>query len=716
MRVRASVVSLSLSLILLLSGAVFAGQLTVTAPSNFDDTLVASVSEPTSLAFTPDGRMLITTRLGTLRTYQNGKLQPNLALDLRNVVCGNDNERGLLGLAIDPQFAANKFIYLYYTSKKGADCTTQKPVNRLSRFTLSDTDPAATLASEWVLINNIPSINGNHNSGDIHIGKDGYLYVSVGDGGCDYAAPSKCAAVNDSARDLNALVGKVLRITRDGGIPPENPYVGADSVRCNETGTTAPGKKCQEIFASGLRNPFRMAFDPDAPNTRFFIHDVGQELWEEINEGKIGADYGWNVREGPCANSSDTDCGPLPAGLTNPIYSYKHGDAPNSCTSVTGGAFVPNGVWPSEYDNVYLYGDYSCGKIFKLTESGGKYTAEEMVAELGASSVVHMVFGPYVDPQGQTTQALYYTSRANAGQIRRLAYNSSGNRSPSASLIPTPKEVEGSIDGPAPLQVRFSANGSIDPDEGDTPLLQYSWDFGNGVTSTKQNPEPQMYAAGVYTATLTVSDGKGGTDTKTIMIDSGNVRPAPKIDVPSAGQPFRVGEEITLNGSATDPDGNPVTLTWEVILHHDDHTHPFLAPTVGNSVTIKGPAPEDLNATNTSYLEIRLTADDGRSKKTLVQNMQPRKVPVTFATDPPGLQLQVNNNTLTGPANLTSWENYTLNVVAPLQATNDGWMAFKGWTDGVTDASRVINTPASGGAYTAQFGKANLVMLPLVQR
>ena len=121
----------------------------------------------------------------------------------------------------------------------------------------------------------IPSPSGNHNAGDLRFGNDGYLYVSVGDGGCDYAGNSGCAGANDASRDQHALVGKILRITSTGGIPPTNPFQGAGTARCNVTGRTTAGNKCQETFAWGLRNPFRIAFDPNTTATRFFINDVG---------------------------------------------------------------------------------------------------------------------------------------------------------------------------------------------------------------------------------------------------------------------------------------------------------------------------------------------------------------------------------------------------------------------------------------------------------
>src|SRR5918995_5579236 len=164
----------------------------VTTPPNFTDALVANVDSPTAMAFTPDGRMLVTTQTGTLSIYKDGVLLSNSALDISDKVCTN-NGRGLLGVAVDPNFANNHNIYLYYTYNKHNACAdvSKRPVNRTSRFLLSD-DNVVDRASETVLIDNILS-TGAHSAGDLHFGKDGYLYVSVGDGGCDYVTPTKCA-------------------------------------------------------------------------------------------------------------------------------------------------------------------------------------------------------------------------------------------------------------------------------------------------------------------------------------------------------------------------------------------------------------------------------------------------------------------------------------------------------------------------------------------
>jgi len=208
-----------------------------TVPTGFTDVSVTGVPGPTALAFTPDGRMLVATQGGRLRVYQDGALRPTPALDLAAQLCTN-SERGLLGVAVDPAFAANRSIYLYYTFNNGGVC-----VNRVARYTLAD-DNTVDPASETVLIDNIPSPGGNHNGGDLHFGADGYLYVSVGDGGCDYRDISRCAGANAAARDRTVLLGKVLRVTRDGDIPPTNPYRGADSARCNVAGRTATAAHC----------------------------------------------------------------------------------------------------------------------------------------------------------------------------------------------------------------------------------------------------------------------------------------------------------------------------------------------------------------------------------------------------------------------------------------------------------------------------------------
>ncbi len=549
-------------------------------------------------------------------------------------------------------------------------------------------------ASEQVLLDEIPA-TGNHNGGDLRFGNDGYLYVSVGDGGCDYEGDSGCAGQNDASRDRNVLLGKILRITSAGGIPASNPFLGVGTARCNVTGQVAAGTTCQETFAWGLRNPFRFAFDPNTSGTRFYINDVGQGVWEEVDLGQAGADYGWNVREGPCANDSETNCGPPPAGMTNPIYAYSHSST--GCAAITGGAFVPNGAWPAAYDGAYLYGDYTCGKIFQLLPDGsGGFVRSEFATDVGA--VVNMTFGPSAGGQ-----ALYYTNYSNGGEVRRIEPTVAANRPPTARMTATPRS------GDVPLVVNFDGSASSDLDAGD--VLTYTWSFGDGsppVTTTGSTTSHTYAAAGSFTATLTVRDDRGAVSTPaSLRIDPGNRAPEVTIDTPTAAARFAVGDTITLHATATDPeDGTlaPSSLSWRVLRHHDSHTHPFLAPTPGNDLTIQQPSPEDLGSGIDGYLEIQLTATDSAGVTTTVtRDVLPKKVSLTFATSPSGRNLVVAGTTYAAPTTLTSWQGYTIAVDAPAQTDGSGasWV-FQSWSDGGA-AAHSFATPATATTYTATF-------------
>jgi glucose/arabinose dehydrogenase len=677
-----------LRLVLAVSALAVVNPAAAALPPGFADSPVTSVGSPTAIAFTPDGRMLITTQPGTLRVYAGGSLLTTPALDIRSRVC-SVSEQGLLGVAVDPAFAANRFIYLYYTA------ATPGCVNRVSRFTLSDANTVDP-ATELILIDRIPGPGGNHNGGDLHFGKDGNLYVSVGDGGCDYANDSGCQGANDAARDLHALVGKILRITPAGAIPPGNPYQGADSARCNATGTTTPGLRCQEIFATGLRNPFRIAFDPNATGTRFFINDVGNAAWEEVDEGAVGADYGWNMREGPCVrNGVGPTCGPpAPPGLTDPVYAYGRS---GGCVTITGGAFVPVGLWPSEYDGAYLFSDFGCGKIFALQPNGtGGYAATEFATGLGSGSAVAMAFGP-----SGSTRALYYTSYAGGGQVRRIEHTGSPNRAPTPSIAASPA----CACGPAPLGVTFDASGSSDLD-GDA--LSYEWDLdGDGAygDSTAVSPS-RVYPVGTHVVRLRVSDGRGGAAIAAATVTAQNTAPTATIVSPADSR-FRAGETVTLTATATDAqDGAlpPARLSWRVVRHHGSlHTHEWLPPTVGNDVRFQAPGPEDLATARTSFLEVELTATDSNGAATTVRRrLDPRIVELRFATRPAGLRVSVAGELTAGGRPVASWEGWPLRLAAPWQRDARGrpW-TFASWSDGGARAHTVTTTAPR--TYTARF-------------
>lgn len=692
-------------LVLLASVLIDARSAALAAPV-FADDLVATVSQPTALAFTPDGRILITSQGGQLQVVKDGTLLSNAALDLAGKLC-NVSERGLLGVAVDPNFAANRYIYLYYTFNKHNACPTSEPgntnnpVNRIVRYVLPDSnqiDPS----TEFVLIDNIISPNGNHNGGDLHFGKDGLLYISVGDGGADYANDSGGGGANDAARDQFILLGKILRINADGSIPSTNPYL-ETGARCNVDGRNTQNKPCQETFASGLRNPFRLAFDANSSTTRFRINDVGQNAWEEIDEGQKGIDYGWNCREGKHPNpQSSGKCNPAPANLVDPIYDYPHTNTGlfNGCNSITGGAFVPRGIWPG-YDGAYVFSDYTCGKIFRLNEpQGGAVTASELLTDVNGPTA--LAFNPY-----DANQGMYYTSYGS-GQVRRLRLDVLAAR---VTATPT--------SGKAPLSVAFDGSASSVAPSGPA-IEQYLWDFGDGtIIETPAATTTHTYtSSGQFTASLRVRDANSTSDPVVIKITVG-VPPVPKIIAPTPAAKFGVGESFMLQGSATDSSGATLpasALKWNVLLHHDNHTHPFLSSVAGATAVITAPAPEDLLAARTSYLELQLTATDANGVTAMVtQTLQPQKVDLTFKTTPANLALSVNGQQFSAQTVITSWKGYELTLVAPTQPRSPSWLRFAQWSQGGA-AVQKLATPAAATTYTATFTTTAVLGVPLISR
>ncbi|MGH9036409.1 MAG: PQQ-dependent sugar dehydrogenase, partial [Acidimicrobiia bacterium] len=666
------------------------------APTGFADQFVAKVPVPSDLAFTPDGRMLVTSQTGELWVIQNDALVANPAITL--AVCSN-KERGLVGVAVDPAFASNRFIYLYYTVEVGS-CGTSGPYNRVSRFTLSDTNVAQ---NEKVLVDRIASL-GNHNGGDLNFGPaDGLLYVSVGDAGCRLSDTSACQNDNDNARSISILNGKILRVNpADGSFPTGpggNPWSGVAGVRRCGNPAEVPGGTgpCGEIWATGLRNPFRFAFQPQAPHA-MHINDVGTSKWEEIDRGVAGADYGFNLREGPCVVNSGSNCPPPPAGLTDPIYAYKHGDVADGsfpCTAVTGAAFVPNGIWPSPYSGSYLFSDYTCGRIFRLVPSGTGFTATPFVTGLGPSAGVSITFGPF-----GSTKALYFTSFANGGEVHRIISTTPMATPPIASFTALPAS------SPDPVTVSFDGSGSSDPDN--DPLTGFTWNFGDGSPVVTEN-DPQVshhYAEkGAFTATLVVTDGDGQKSAPTSRLVEVGTPPQAFIDSPAPSTLFAVDQTVTVTGHATDDLAPSPTLTWEVIRRHDSHTHPYLAPVTGSSVTFDYPSPEDLAAAGTSFLEVRLTATDSDGlSRTVTRALNPRKVGITFTNNQSAaLALHVNDVSIVASQTLTSWVGFVLRPAAPLTQTLSGTTyTFQSWSDN-KPAAHAIVTPGSAATFTAAY-------------
>ena len=237
-----------------------------TLPAGCTESQVATgLQDPTTMAFAPDGRLFVAEQAGKLRIIDNNDtLLSTPAVDLSGRI-DSTGERGLLGVAFDPAFSQNHYVYLYYTMRATASAPAH---NRVVRFTARG--DRLLLSSEKLLLrlNNLGD-RTNHNGGAIHFGKDGKLYVAVGENGNP-----------DNAQTLRNLLGKMLRINKNGTIPRDNPYYENDRV---------VGKN-KAIWARGLRNPYSFAVQPGTG--RIHINDVGAKTWEEINRGVKGANYG----------------------------------------------------------------------------------------------------------------------------------------------------------------------------------------------------------------------------------------------------------------------------------------------------------------------------------------------------------------------------------------------------------------------------------------
>ena len=230
-------------------------------------------------------------------------------------------------------------------------------------------------SSELVLLDDISSHAGNHNGGDLDIGSDGFLYVSVGDAGSDPRGDPARPAATTPARTFSLLNGKILRITLDGQPAPGNPFTGPARRRARRAATRRRRRRrsCQEIFAYGLRNPYRFAFDRNDGSIAFFINDVGQGTYEEVDLGQLGANYGWPIREGGCPQG---DTGPVPGpgrrGLTDPITDYGRGDGQyDHRRSVRPERAVARRSTTARY----LFGDGGSGDIWVRHADGSSTTA-----------------------------------------------------------------------------------------------------------------------------------------------------------------------------------------------------------------------------------------------------------------------------------------------------------------------------------------------------
>lgn len=314
-----------------------------TVPQGFTDTQIAQVNKPTAMAVAPDGRLFVaqkaTNNVGRVRVIKNGQLlsKPFLKLDT-----DTSYFRGLLGIALDPNFSANHYVYIFYTA------TSPTTHNRVSRFTANG--DVAVAGSEKVLLDLPTLVSGTsgHYGGSLRFGADGKLYVGVGDD-----------ITHADAQSLGSVDGKVLRINPDGTIPSDNPYYGSTS-----------GNN-RAIWALGVRQPYSMDV-LSGTTPKMYINDVGENSWEEIDEAEPGANYGWPTYEGFVASPD-----PALQNYRNPLFTYAHGTTADTGCAITGGAFYDPATarFPAQYQGDYFYADYCGGWIRSFDPATGASNA-----------------------------------------------------------------------------------------------------------------------------------------------------------------------------------------------------------------------------------------------------------------------------------------------------------------------------------------------------
>jgi glucose/arabinose dehydrogenase len=728
-----------------------------TVPSGFQESTVFSgLTQPTAVRFAPDGRVFVAEQSGLIKVFDSlSDTTPTVFADLRGEV-DNYWDRGLLGLALDPNFPATPYVYVLYTydappgqtapvwndacpNPPGPNTDGCVVTGHLSRLTASgDT----MTGSEQVLLSGWCQQFPSHSIGDLEFGPDGALYVSGGDGASftndDYGqfgsasgsptvknpcgdppagiggTQSPPTAEGGASRSISlhrvagptVLNGTILRLDpATGAALPDNPLAGSSD------------PIARRIVAEGLRNPFRFTMRPGTND--LWIGDVGENTWEEINRQPAPtsavANFGWPCYEGAAAHGSYQALGlNICTNLYNantatpPYYAYNHGAhvaAGDGCatgsSSITGITFYRGGSYPSAYDGALFFADHARNCIWVMFPgANGLPDAGNPTTFLSpGSGPVDLEIGPGGD--------LFYAGY-DTGTIQRIQYFSA-NQPPVAVATASPTS------GAAPLDVAFDASGSHDPDAGNT--ITYSWDLdGNGVygDSTSPTPSHTYTTPGAYSVRVRVTDSQGATTTsQPITISANNTPPTPVIDTPADTLKWKVGDPISFSGHASDEqDGTEpaARLSWQIIIHHcPSNCHTHIVQTMPGVASGSFPAPDHEYP---SYLELQLTGTDadGLSNSTSI-NLNPQTVDLTFQSNPPGMQLGAGIFSGTAPFTRTVIVNSNNTISAPNQTLNGTPYVFSAWSDNGVQ-SHEITAPATPQTYTATFAPGTASACP----
>ncbi|HRC33378.1 MAG TPA: PQQ-dependent sugar dehydrogenase, partial [Bacteroidia bacterium] len=616
-----------------------------TYPSGFTQVAVASgLSSPTNFAFAPDGRIFICEKAGKIKILKNGILlsTPFLSLNVNNA-----GERGLLGIAFDPNFTTNKYVYVYYTISAATN-------NRVSRFTASGD---IAISNSEVIVRTMDALSSatNHNGGTIKFGPDGKLYVAVGENTNSTASQS-----------LTTTMGKMLRMNSDGTPAVGNPFYSSTNAQ----------KKL--IWCYGLRNPY--SFDFDSNTGKLFINDVGSNSSEEINDGTNGnLNFGWPNVEGISGNAAYTD----------PVFAYAHGVTNTTGCAITGGAFFNSSIsnYPAAYANKYFYIDYCNQWISYINVSS---QSNSTVFATGISDEMVCI------DQGKDGN-LYFLSRI-ANKLYKISYNNITV----PTIISQPVGLSVSLGQPASFSVVAS---------GSTPLTYVWKKNGVSIANSNSAiytiNKVTSNSAGTYSCYITNSFGSVTSTGAVLVVTAFNAAPVATIITPTNNTLYSGGMTVNYSGTATDAeDGNiaSANFLWEIRFFHDTHNHPgplAVAGAKSGSFNIPNVGETSENVFYRIYLYVK---DSKGLYDTAFVDLIPKTSIIGINSTPQGLQIKVDGQTYTTPVNIVSVEGIWREIipVSP-QTTNNGvTYDFVSWSNG---SSKILSvqTPVNDISYTATF-------------
>jgi glucose/arabinose dehydrogenase len=614
-------------------------------PQGFSQVTVAqNLNKATFVAFSPDGRIFIGEQAGRVRIVKRGTL---LGTPFLTLSVNSSGERGIIGFTFDPNFTINGYVYVYYTLPDASR-------NRVSRFTA--TGDVAQVGSEKVILELDPlSSATNHNGGAMKFGKDGKLYIAIGDN-ANTAHP----------QNLDTYHGKVVRINPDGSVPTGNPFT---------TGT----EQKRRIWAYGFRNPY--TFDVHPVSGQLFVNDVGQSTWEEINNVTTGGgNYGWPRAEGMSTNTA----------FVNPVHAYPtSGNTGNyiGCAIVGGTFFNPVSTnYPPEYVGRYFFQDYCNGWIRSIPVQGGN-------SSLFASNLVNFSLALTTGSDGN----LYYLNR-NTSTLYKIVYTPSAtlpviSSHPSSRTVAEGQSVTFSVSasGTAPLRYQWQKNGA---------------NLSGATSATFTIASSKTTDAGQYRVLVSNAVGSVTSNTATLTIQTTNKAPVATILTPAADKLYQGGETINFSGSATDTEDGSLpasAFSWEVVFYHDTHFHD--GPPVATGVksgSFKIPSSGE-TAHNVWYrLYLTVTDSKGLTHK-IYRDIYPYKSILNFATEPAGLTINLDGKPLTTPVSVTGVAGITRSIGADAtQTLNNIAYEFASWKHGGTK-DQILATPQTNTTYTAVF-------------